>query len=69
MLSVPVEFVLDTGAAVSLIREDVWSRISKSSPHVPQLQEWKRLVGVNGSALSVKGFGKFLVSLGDREAK
>ena len=29
ILSVPVDFVLDTGAAVSLIREDVWSRISK----------------------------------------
>ena len=26
ILSVPVDFVLDTGAAVSLIREDVWSR-------------------------------------------
>ena len=66
ILSGPVDFVLDTGAAVSLIREDVWSRISKlEDAHVHQLQEWKgkRLVGVNGSALSVKGFGKFLVFL------
>ena len=71
ILSVPVDFLLDTGAAVSLIREDVWSRISKlQDAHVSQLQEWmgKRLVGVNGSALSVKGFGKFLVFLGDRKA-
>ena len=62
--------MLDTGAAVSLIREDVWSRISKSGARIPQLQEWKgkRLVGANGSILSVKGFGKFLVFLGDREA-
>ena len=29
ILSMPVDFVLDTRAAASLIREDVWSRISK----------------------------------------
>ena len=71
ILSVPVDFGLDTRAAVSLIREDVWSRISiLEDAHVHQLQEWKgkRLVGVNGSALSVKGFRKFLVFLGDRKA-
>ena len=67
----PVDFVLlDTEAAVSLIHEDVWSQISKlEDAQISQLQEWKgkRLVGVNGSALSVKGFGKFLVFLGDRK--
>ena len=67
ILSVPVEFVLDTGAAVSLIREDVGSWISKSGACVSQLQEWKgkRLFGVDGS---MKGFGKFFVFLGVREA-
>ena len=50
---------------MSLIREDVWNRISKESPGGPRLQEWKgkRLVGVNGSPLSVRGFGKFQVFL------
>ena len=52
ILSVPVDFVfyIDTGAAVSLIREDVWSRISKlRCSRISQLQEWKgkSLVGVN----------------------
>ena len=67
--TVPVTFVLDTGAAVSLIREDVWTRITKTAGvSLPELREWrgKRLVGVNGSPLSVRGFGKFQVFLGDR---
>ena len=67
--TVPVTFVLDTGAAVSLISEDVWTRITKTAGvSLPELREWrgKRLVGVNGSPLSVRGFGKFQVFLGDR---
>ena len=67
--TVPVTFVLDTGAAVSLIREDVWTRITKTAGvSLPELREWrgKRLVGVNGSPLSVRGFGKFQVFVGDR---
>ena len=46
--TVPVTFVLDTGAAVSLIREDVWTRITKTAGvSLPELREWrgKRLHG------------------------
>ena len=56
---------------MSLIHKDIWSRITNfEDAHVHQLQEWKgkRLVGVNGSTLSVKGFGTLLVFLGDRKA-
>ena len=70
ILSVPVDFALDTTAVISLISKDVWSQISKlGGASITQLQEWKgkRLLGVNGSALSVKGFRKFRVFLGDRE--
>ena len=67
--TVPVTFVLDTGAAVSLIRENIWVRISRAaSVRLPELQPWKskRLVGVNGSPLSVRGFGKVQVFLDGR---
>eukprot|EP00731_Ephydatia_muelleri_P002094 Em0001g2094a len=45
----------------TLIREDVWVRISRTAgARVPKLQQWKgkRLVGINCSPLSVRGFGK-----------
>ena len=67
--TVPVTFVLDTGAAVSLIREDVWVRSSRAgNVRLPELQPWggKRLVGVDGSPLSVRGFGKVQVFLDGR---
>ena len=58
--SVPVTFVIDTGAAMSLINNCVWNQIARAG-HVAELQQWigNRLVGVNGSPLSTKGFGSF----------
>lgn len=56
---------------MSLIREDVWTRITKKAGvGVPELREWKgkRLVGVNGSPLFVRGFTKFQVFLGGRDS-
>ncbi|KAL5480079.1 hypothetical protein EMCRGX_G023701 [Ephydatia muelleri] len=54
--SIPVQFVVDTGASVSLLTTDVWHRVS-ANKHM-ELKEWggsSRLVGVNGSPLHVQG--------------
>ena len=54
--SIPVQFVVDTGASVSLLSTDIWHRVS-ANKHM-ELKEWggcNRLVGVNGSPLHVQG--------------
>ena len=52
--NVPVRFMVDTGAAVSLIREDVWTQLTSMGDI--KLETWnKKLVGVEGSPLSVLG--------------
>ena len=53
--SEPVSFLLDTGAAVSLISRDVWRRVNAKQP--TKLQPWsdQKLVGVDGSPLEVHG--------------
>jgi len=52
--NVSVKFMIDTGAAVSLIKKDVWEKIvPKGGEH---LEAWtKNIVGVEGSPLSVLG--------------
>ena len=47
--SIVTEFTIDTGAAVSLVRQDVWSRAAKDGGL--QLVQWsgQTLVGVNGA--------------------
>ena len=59
---VAVAFVVDTGAAVSLIRKDVWTQlVNRDSTLV--LEQWsgKKLVGVNGASLSICGCGNIQV--------
>ena len=59
--SIPVQFVVDTGASVSLLSTDVWHRVS-ANKHM-ELNEWggsSRLVGVNLSK-NVVFENKFLV--------
>ena len=65
--SVPVTFVIDTGAAVSLINTCVWNQIALAG-HVAELQKWSgnRLVDVNGSPLSTKSLAILILSLGIR---
>ncbi len=55
-------FMLDTGAAVSLIRKDVWDRL-EHSPR--ELQPWTghKLVGVEGSPIKVHGLATVDVRL------
>ena len=51
--------MIDTGAAVSLVRRDVWEQIVKGDCTLV-LEQWagRRLVGVNGAPLSVSGCKK-----------
>ena len=48
--SIVAKFTIDTGAAVSLVRQDVWSRAAKNGGGL-QLVPWsgQTLVGVNGT--------------------
>eukprot|EP00731_Ephydatia_muelleri_P039166 Em1164g1a len=57
--AVGVDFVIDTGAAVSLVRRDVWEQIVKGDCTLV-LEQWagRRLVAVNGAPLSVSGCKK-----------
>ena len=69
-----VKFMIDTGAAVSLIREDIWKRVAGSEP---TLKAWTgcKLVGAEGSPIEINGtaaltfliagqkvYGEFLVT-------
>ena len=50
-------FLLDTGAAVSLLRKDIWDHAILAAPNPPPLQSWtgQPLVSVDGSPLVVHG--------------
>ena len=59
---VAIAFVVDNGAAVSLIRKNVWTQlVNRDSTLV--LEQWsgKKLVGVNGASLSICGCGNIQV--------
>ena len=49
-----VKFMIDTGTAVSLIREDIWEKVAGSKP---TLTAWTgcQLVGAEGSPIEIKG--------------
>ena len=52
---VDTSFLLDTGAAYTLIRNDAWERIAAENSR--DLEQWtgQRIVGVDGSPLRVHG--------------
>ena len=58
-------FVLDTGAAVTLLHKDVWDRVA-AVRNVP-LEPWpgQRLVGVEGTSLQVYGMAQVEFQLAD----
>ena len=60
---VPIVFLLDTGAAVTLFRKDTWARISANHPQ--QLEDWSllKLVGADGSPLTIHGHAHVSVEL------
>eukprot|EP00731_Ephydatia_muelleri_P036611 Em0289g3a len=59
------ECLIDTGAAVSLLSVNVWQRVAGYCRVLPPIEKWtgQTLVGVNGSALSVKGVAGLPLSL------
>ena len=58
----PATFLLDTGAAVSLLRQDIWQR-AKAPQHY--LRPWTSdsLVGVDGTPLTLHGFTDVTIHL------
>ena len=60
--STPVEYLIDTSAAVSLLSVNIWQRVAG---HCRPIEKWtgQTLFGVNGSALSIKGVAGLPLSL------
>lgn len=60
----PTSFLLDTGPAVTLLRQDTWETITANCPQ--DLKNWSelRLVSADGSPLTIHGSAQFLVDLG-----
>ena len=60
---VAINFMVDTGASVSLLHADIWGRLTADCDLV--LEAWHRkLIGVEGSPLSVLGTANMGVGLG-----
>ena len=57
-----VSFTLDTGAAVTLIRKDVWDS-AKSTDHCLETWNGQSLIGVEGTPLQVHGYTKTTIQL------
>ena len=52
---IPVIFLLDTGAAVSLLRIDLWNRIRPNDLTTLQPYNDKKLIGAEGTPLRIYG--------------
>ena len=48
-----IKFLVDSGAAVALMRNNVWERVSKNHPQKLCAYKSSGLVGVEGSSLTV----------------
>ena len=60
---VPIQLMVDTGAAVNLLGKDVWNMLSRTSNCT--LEQWfrGRLVGVEGSSVPVHGMTSMDIQL------
>ena len=60
---VRMSWLLDTGAAVTLLREDTWARISAESPQ--ELRPWStlKLVSAGGTPLTIHGSARVELGL------
>ena len=65
---VPVTLLLDTGAAVTLLRQDVWTKVAAQSS---DLEPWSgaTLVSAGGTPLTVHGHAYVAFELGGRRFK
>jgi len=61
---VQVSLLLDTGAAVTLLREDTWSQVTTKNPQ--SLRPWSALtlVSAGGTTLTVRGCASVELELG-----
>ena len=64
---VRVKYLVDSGAAITLMRIDIWERISKSHPKKLCAYKTTGLVGVEGSSLDNHGCATVSYHLGNRE--
>ena len=64
--SVPTQFLLDTGSAVTLLRRDTWARITANCPQELEPHSFLKLVGVDGSPLTIHGRAKVYLQLGGK---
>ena len=66
VLGSTVSFLLDTGAALTLVRKDVWDSLGLTRP---RLEPWSglRLVSVDGNPLSVLGCAQTQLNLAGEE--
>ena len=62
----PTSFILDTGAAVTLLRKDTWDH---ARPRAAELETWKepKLISVDGSPLHIHGHAEVKINLSDME--
>ena len=62
MIACPLELLVDTGATVSLLNVNMWNKIDSTKL---SLEQWtgKKLVGVNGAPLLVKGLTRAQVCI------
>lgn len=66
MYNVPVSFLIDTGAGVSLLQGSVWDKI-RPKDHKLRTVTVHRLVGVDGIPIRVRGSAWIQFSIGGME--
>ena len=64
---VTVNFLVDSGAAITLMRSDVWQSINNNHPQKLSAHNTAGLVGVEGSSLTIHGCTTVNLQLGNRE--
>ena len=64
MYTIPVECLVDTGAAISHLHGNIWTKIADGDL-AQTLHEWtgETLVEVNGNKLSVRGYSLIPISV------
>ena len=66
MYNVPVSFLIDTGAGVSLLQGNIWDKI-KSDNHKLATVTLQRLVRIDGMPIRVRGSTLIQFSIGSME--